>query len=582
MLSTNGVWSLLLVGGHMTLLPGANIVYRSSFELEPVGGSAEYRTWRDLVEAVRSWVEKAPLSNPPTVNETFGGDWFLSGGEWKAPAPGYYKVTTARLIGGGRMPGPDNWAVQYEHGCDVRGRTWQTDIAVNVVSDHRYRMTVTTSHYMRPGFICTDAVTPMLTVPKIVRGLCESRSWRCFAGTEELTPGYRVLRIGDGLKFKNIVTDAKRSSPIIYVSRQPATGEPMVDAASMARSLLGAATVFQSESPDVDREIVYVLGDGFACFGGAVRVYYPPVKPESSRDQYRHRYYAPHEITDVGASAFQDGVVAMIVTRPGSYDFGAIESVQDVNRLIREESVRRFSERRAEASASANVDVYEELLGVAEQELKDLTDESCRRAEEAEFERSRREEAEEEARRQTQDARYWKDRAFDVAASERSLRGFTEPLVDSLAYLPSSPSGILSVLESVFGDRLAFTERGRKSLLDSQTDVGILWTGLFRMATTLHDVLFSDGDARPVRERFEEKAGLELAETEKRLTKKDNQLTALRDDEFNGERINVTPHVKFDKGTTRGYFDKWDRDGEQLVVVGYVGHLKTAGTRKIS
>ena len=55
---------------------------------------------------------------------------------------------------------------------------------------------------------------------------------------------------------------------------------------------------------------------------------------------------------------------------------------------------------------------------------------------------------------------------------------------------------------------------------------------------------------------------------------------AQRKDTFRGHELDITPHVKFDSDSTRAYFCPFRQDGVSRIVVGYIGHLDTAGTAK--
>lgn len=68
--------------------------------------------------------------------------------------------------------------------------------------------------------------------------------------------------------------------------------------------------------------------------------------------------------------------------------------------------------------------------------------------------------------------------------------------------------------------------------------------------------------------------------TERKLTKQDNRKMAQRKDKFMGQDIDITPHVKLDPDSTRAYFCPFRHDGVNRIVVGYIGHLDTAGTTK--
>ena len=95
----------------------------------------------------------------------------------------------------------------------------------------------------------------------------------------------------------------------------------------------------------------------------------------------------------------------------------------------------------------------------------------------------------------------------------------------------------------------------------------------------MYDVFFEEEGGNP-EQVFRDRSGFCLALTEGKLTKKNPRLMELRKDSFMGQEIDITPHVKLDDDTTRAYFCPFRKDTTKLIVVGFIGHLDTAGTRR--
>jgi hypothetical protein len=79
---------------------------------------------------------------------------------------------------------------------------------------------------------------------------------------------------------------------------------------------------------------------------------------------------------------------------------------------------------------------------------------------------------------------------------------------------------------------------------------------------------------------FERVSTFELAMTEGEQTKNQKKMMKEREDIFRGKNIDITPHVKLfsDGQYARIYFhiDNVNR----LLIIGFFGHLTTAGTAK--
>src|SRR5262245_15710316 len=173
---------------------GGHLHYRSSFDLVPAPGASP--TWGDLVKQIRSW-----LTNKTGPDEALGRRWFFTGGTWKEP--NRHHVYTASVLGGGTETAPEHWALRYEHPCaEVRKRWWRTDIGITAVEPTRFRFTITTMHWLPPGYIGEEPKPPTPTAPAIVGTLLRSKNWLAYAGSERLTSQPVSLTEGEGAEFK--------------------------------------------------------------------------------------------------------------------------------------------------------------------------------------------------------------------------------------------------------------------------------------------------------------------------------------------------------------------------------------------
>lgn len=165
------------------------------------------------------------------------------------------------------------------------------------------------------------------------------------------------------------------------------------------------------------------------------------------------------------------------------------------------------------------------------------------------------------------------ERAAQLKVRAEALQAFEQ--------LPKNMREVTDAIAKMFPERIAFTEQAlRTAEASTFSRVGDAWSCLRAMATVLHDIFFMSEDFGNLEQRFYESSGFQLSMTEGEMTKSDNKLMRLRSDVYDGSEIDITPHVRFDKDTTRAYFCPYRSGDTRLIVVGYIGHLSTAGTRR--
>lgn len=556
----------------MTSSEALRLHFQCSFELHAGPDVAD--PWSDLAKTFRRWITEAPLSAPPPTNPGFFGSWYFTGGEWRGPGPGYHRVLAARLIGAGSDREPEHWAVEYEHNCEVPARVWRTDAGITRLGDRKYRVSLVTSHYMRAGFIGREPSPPAPTAPRVVGWLLRGRGWQAFAGSEELRTEPLALRNGEGEAFRARLKDAARECPIILVSRDFASGEPLLDARQLARLLAGSATVYLSDSSSLDKELEWCLGRRFSCWNGMVRVYQPELRFDHPAAPKRQRYFSGREICKLGEQAVTEMLVHGIARRAHRRPFGVVSSIVDVATFEREQRMLALKA----AAADRSNEEWTQLLEHTNVEL-----EATVKTQEQQISQLREDVADRDDRlaRLETGKKVLAARAAEAERVSRTLRQRAET-VSALAELPDSLKAVTDLIARIHPERIAFTERAVHSAEDCRFDrIDDAWRCFWAMATTLHSMFFSDGDKPPnIEKAFLNDSGFFLAMTEGELTKNDRKLMRLREDTFQGLKIDITPHVKLDKDTTRAYFCPVRHGATQLIVVGFIGHLRTAGTRR--
>jgi hypothetical protein len=530
--------------------------------------------WASLVKITRDWIADTPRANPPVTTPAFYAAWYFIGGEWHPLSqPGYF-VKTLREIGNGTDRAPQYWAVRYDHPCSQPGRMWRTNIGITRIEDCVFRFAVQTGHYMRVGFLGREPTPPVPTAPRIVTSLLGAPAWEASAGIERLSTGVKPLRQGDGEDFRARLENAGRACPVVLVSRDFLTNQPKIDPAKLAWLLAGAASVYECESTGVDKELEWCLGRRFCCWNGMVRVYQLPVRFGVPGDPKRHRYLSGRQIDQQGQDVTIEMLVRGIARRALTRVPGAVVSLADVAALERE---RRIAELKAAVTGAGR----DEWTGLLEEENTELEKRSREKDETIQQLRIDLADAEDRASRFDFDRKAATARAAGADKTVRALRAKADAM-DRLQRLPDTLAMVATCIQGMFPNRIAFTERAISSADQSgYRDIHEAWRCLYAMATLLHDMFFEPArKVANIEQAFRESTGNRLAMTEGGPTKSDAKLMRKRTDRYGECEIDATPHVKFDKDTTRAYFGLFTRGSEHLIVVSYFGHLDTAGTRR--
>ncbi len=151
----------------------------------------------------------------------------------------------------------------------------------------------------------------------------------------------------------------------------------------------------------------------------------------------------------------------------------------------------------------------------------------------------------------------------------------------SQATMPQTCSDVVSYFEAVFGDRIAFTEKGRKTASKCDIKADGLWFYLFHMANTLFDL--HHDNIPDVEKAFMEATGIEIALGESKKSRKKNAIMRTREDVWQGKMISIEPHVKLVSQRAgiehqRIYYC-YDHE-EDLIIIGHIGdHLVNAATQ---
>jgi hypothetical protein len=546
-----------------------HVHFRCMFKLKPAPN--DETKWGDIPYAIRRWI-----ANRAEKNQGFQGKWFFCGGQWKPAGDKRFLVQTARCIGDGNDEAPQHWAVRYEHADDnTAARQWRTDIGLTRTQDGVIEFTLSTIHWLLPGFIGKEPESPLPSSPGIIGMLLRDQQWRAYAGTEHMTIGARDVREGFADIFRDRLIDSQREVPIVLISKNFHTGKPMLDSSQLARLLAGTATVYESDTSMVDKELEYLLDPEYRCWNGRVRVYQTGLEPDRPWDSRRHRYFTSDDITELGASTVLDFLVRGIVRRSQLKTSGAVANLEDVQVKVQEGHLAALrasapgTEAWIEALETDNKRLNEELAAsqnevttwYAEAERLQTVDEDNRVL---------------EFRNRTLSEETAQAKA-NVALMEEQVK-----VLLGMEEFPDSVLSVIGLIEKTFPGRIIFTDRAKADASRCKLrDPSSAWRCLRAMATHLHSLHF---DAKlPLREiakQFQNLVTFELATTESESTRNNPKLARQRKAVYKGEERDFSPHVKFgrDPGNSLRVHYFADNDDKVIVVDRCGDHLDLKST----
>lgn len=176
------------------------------------------------------------------------------------------------------------------------------------------------------------------------------------------------------------------------------------------------------------------------------------------------------------------------------------------------------------------------------------------------------------------------ERLYSNAVRQNTVNDSEWMVDDKIIAYPKDPIGVALVFETIFGDKLAFTDRCKKSLQECNTESRVIWECFAYMASILRN-MYLNGESN-IEKAFHEQTGYELALGEGPATRQNASLMKLREDIYEGRTILAEPHLKkgsrdADPLSVRIYY-AFDHITKKIVISYCSGrHLENASTRYV-
>lgn len=440
-------------------------------------------------------------------------------------------------------------------------REWITQIGYRSIDKDRAEISYVVTYSDFAGFIGHCQPVPKANVPKMIRFLMDDPELRCTIGPHALSRDPLKLQPGDYPEFEKVLMDPAREIPVIYISPRSQKEEDMepvlmIQPQALAECVAANALVYYADTVDFSQEMEYLIHPEYRCSGGMVRVYRPHVDPQTDGDASRHRFLTAAFIESQG----QENVLN-IFRKALAQDVYFYESFFRMNdcRLLIE---RQKNQAAIDQAENAFVEASDEV-NLLELEIRELK---------------------EELKRVNMERENYLLRIDELCSRERS--GGTGGVADhirSIGKYPESPLEIVRYFETAFPDRIAFTDRGIRSLGECTTKSSFLWEALHHICTTLYDLLKQRHPTAPA--EFKRLTGWECSRCEGSMTRDNPRLMKQFKDHYKGQEIDIEAHVKngtreSDPKFVRIYY-AYDPAVADKILIGHCGkHLENYSTQK--
>ena len=329
-----------------------NVHFRCTFDVQ---AAAEPPVdLANLVKEIASWIrskEGRSLDLSP--------NWLLRAGSSRR-RDGKATVTTDSLPDDSP---PELWALRYEHqDVEFHARRWVIDFGLARTETERWRISTTISHSLHPNYIGKEPGLLPVTPPRVIRALLASDHLQCQAGTCVLLASSQVVQVGKADHLVRAIEDPGRACPIVYISANRLTGEPMIDPARLASTIAGTGIVFVAAGPDIDDELEFLLVPReFRSPNGTVRVYAPGANFRLAQQAYRHRFFTRIQISEQSALEVE-GQIARALTRRQAWAGvrSSVTSIDDLAQRRRESRLAALQHQSDQASKDERLQIFHE------------------------------------------------------------------------------------------------------------------------------------------------------------------------------------------------------------------------------
>lgn len=530
------------------------ICYRCGFEIQDV--SKSHDGWEIVIKLVRKWISRQ-LRRADCNAEELGQAWFWKGGERKLAT---VLIKTALCDTGNNKN--NAWAVEViQTDKDNAFRQWKTSMCLHQIAVERFIFQIQNEYEIVSNYVGPEIPPPVPTVPWIVSSIIDNKNLSCMSGKYPIQAQPIALKFLDAGSFQDHLFSSEKTLPFILITPERTTGEYWVDPTVLAYKLKGAAQVFYTENNNqLVEEFRETLGRRFFSYDGAIRIYFPDVDNHADKAYKKHRFVRKSDFMDSSAESIINVLINVITRKNLSLYRKYPISVTDVISLIKKLKLQSLIENARNASELERYACEDnQRLSTENENLRDDLLEKEYEIENLKAEKVKLQQ---------------KINNLNSALKSKNTDSPDRKIFDTF---PTSLQSVFDWFIAINPGKIAITVRGMASLQKSNfKDYPLFWKALNTLLF-LWDVGSGIRKSKDLIHDFKNETGLELSLSETKSTSQNGKLARLRADNFENIQIDITKHVKVDDNTTRIYYDFIP--SRKLLVIGYIGHLDTAGTR---
>lgn len=474
---------------------------------------------------------------------------------------------------------PEYLAISHSHPDSSEGmsswRTWTNEIGLQKIDENVYLFSLTNSYQIKSGYI-GYVTEPTITSPNIIKQLINSEYWTASVSGIQVGLDPVLVDHYNVKDFIALVFNSERAVPLIYISRDIENNLPL-NPKFLSNKVAGNAIVFYEEDKSVGRShTVLPKFQNYRCSNGMVRVYLPGVNSENPYDAKRHRFFSFESIIELSPEEVISIIAESLVRRSIFIRPFKVQCIKDLDRIAIE---IKLSEAIASQKDETIIQTYKEQVDVLNNQLTEKEkeiDEYCSLYDQA-----------------VSDSGLFKDEIknlkrdnFNLAAQLQQYE-IANPSEQYQTYflekVPTKLIDLIELAELYYNQKIVFLQEAKDSAEGYDlNDLNKAWKALKSIAEVLHPIMFhSEGDKKA---DYHSKTGFDIAMTESKMTKGDKKLAAQRLRIYNGEKIDISPHIGY--GTKKPNMLRihfYVSNSEKKIIIGHCGdHLDNFSTKNIS
>lgn len=563
--------------------------YKCQFALTSVedGDPLSEKIWNEASRLIYWWVKQCIVKSKDEEFISLGS-FRLSAPEGRAKTQNGSRIVT-RASGGEAFP-PAFWTCQLEHPENAfPHRRWRVDIGLTYQARKAVEVAIRVCHGLIPGYIGPEPVRPDIRAPRLVTTLLDSPLWSACLGNLRLRS--KPILAESGKHLWDQLRNPQRRGPIVVLAAAM-QGEYALSPMNLSKQLSGVAAVWLLPYEMQDEFLSpYYAGNTHYCKAGTIRIYQPGLVAGSEADGRRHRFLPNSFVEEQGSEAVLRLIVSALIRQTNYRDTPAIFSPEE---LEQQQRTDRLEQLRQQLDGNSVV----ERLSAEDREYFSLLEEDNRllniRLQQASRDKNEEElallEQNETLAEQVRQLKF-KMQSLEIDTQRVKEKNTTETITrlaqlwQDTKTLPKTVEDVLELAEQCWSEQLVFTNRAKKSVKETQfSDVNVLWQTLWHMAHTLHPLYFGDNTLpfKEIEQRFDSTAtSLSLTHGETKITRDNAELMKLRQDTYNGQQLDIEPHVKYGTKAPKLLRVHYHRDvATRRLIIGHCGdHMLTHGSQ---